>query len=357
MQILRNERNKAGIAEFGGDASVWPSTDADRVSRLLERCPAHGTTPLIDSVELAELLDVGNVAIKDERERMGLGSFKALGAAYVIARDAENALANGQQKPLAGKVYVAASAGNHGLSIAAGAQIFGAKAVIYLSESVPEAFADRLKAFGAETRRKGSTYEESMAAARSAADEHGWILLADSSWPGYLDIPRGVMEGYLQIMAELASQMPDSPTHIFLQAGVGGLAASVSAMARQIWGDKTRIVVVEPEVAPALIESIRAGRLVETHGPVSSMGRLDCKVPSLIALNGLSRDADFFATISEKEAAQGVNALASLGFETTPSGGAGLAGALAGCRSHRKSLVIGSESRILVILTEGPESE
>ena len=100
------------------------------------------------------------------------------------------------------------------------------------------------------------------------------------------------MEGYLQLAAEAAAQMDAPPTHILLQAGVGGLAAAVAAHARQVWGDGPQIIVVEPEAAPALIESIRAGALTETSGPVSCMGRLDCKTPSMIALNGLARDAD-----------------------------------------------------------------
>lgn len=356
MQILANERKSGGMPRLWDGDPVWPSTDSSHVTDLLLRCPVHSPTPLIDATNLAQVCNVGTVFLKDERERMGLGSFKALGAAYVIAVDAELQGRSGQHRPLAGKVYVAASAGNHGLSVAAGAQVFGATAVIYLSESVPDAFANRLKSFGAEVRRSGATYEESMAAAQSAAGKHGWTLLSDSSWPGYVDIPRRVMEGYLEIMAELTGQLPENPTHLFLQAGVGGMAAALAAKARQVWGEGPKIVVVEPEAAPALIESIRAGRTIETAGPVSSMGRLDCKIPSLIALNSLARDADFFTTITEEEAAQGVASLATHGYQTTPSGGAGFAGLLAGAKSHRDMLKLDSESRVLAILTEGPET-
>lgn len=187
-----------------------------------------------------------------------------------------------------------------------------------------------------------------MQAAAIAADANGWTLLSDSSWPGYTELPLRVMEGYLQLAAEAAAQIDQPPTHILLQAGVGGLAAAVAAHARHIWGDAPQIIVVEPEAAPALIESIRAGKLVDTTGPVSGMGRLDCKTASMIALNGLARDADSFVTISEDEAQRAVDLLAEHGLPTTPSGAAGIAALLAG-------LDVPREARVMAILSEGPE--
>ncbi|OWY02848.1 PLP-dependent lyase/thiolase [Thioclava sp. F1Mire-8] len=327
---------------------VMPIADASGVASLLARCPAHHETPLRAAPEIARLAGVGEVWIKDERERMGLGSFKALGAVHAIAREAAaRAESDDLQTALAGETYVAASAGNHGLSVAAGARIFGARAIIYLAETVPEAFAARLEARGAEVVRAGAEYEASMQAAEQAAAENGWTLLSDSSWEGYVDLPLRVMEGYTQLAAEAVAQIQAPPTHILLQAGVGGLAAAVAAHARMVWGDAPQIIVVEPDAAPALVESIRAGHLVTTQGPVSAMGRLDCKTPSMVALAGLSRDADRFATITEAEAQSGVDILAAHGLATTPSGGAGLAALLAG-------LSLGPETRVLAILSEGP---
>lgn len=183
-----------------------------------------------------------------------------------------------------------------------------------------------------------------MAAARDLAEREGWVLLSDSSWPGYLDPARRVMEGYLQLAAEVVRQVPEVPSHVFLQAGVGGMAAAVAAYLREAWGDAPEIVVVEPEAAPCLIESVRAGQAVLVEGPVSTMGRLDCKEPSLIALGGLARDAEVFVTVSEEKAASAVEALAADGIATTPSGAAGVAGML--------GMDLGSEARVLVIVTE-----
>lgn len=289
---------------------------------------------------------VANVAIKDERSRMGLGSFKALGAAYVIACDAEIGTARGQ-------TYVTASAGNHGLSVAAGANAFGAQAVVYLSDTVPDAFAARLTALGATVVRHGATYEQSMAGAQTAAADNGWVLLSDSSWAGYMDRPHRLMEGYLTLMAETVDQIAAPPTHIFLQAGVGGLAVACATYARKVWGALPRIIVVEPDAAPAIHASIKAGSAQVTTGPVSNMGRLDCKEPSLIALKGLARDADMFVLISEGDGQRGSDVIAELGLPSTPSGAAGIAALLA-AGDDRTALGLTSQSRVLCILSEEP---
>ena len=263
----------------------------------------------------------------------------------MIARDAENGAAKG-------RTYVTASAGNHGLSVATGARVFGARSVVYIAETVPEAFAERLRAAGAEVRREGAIYEDSMAAAHRAADDNGWALLSDSSWPGYTDRPHVLMEGYLVLMAEVVAKLDPPPTHIFLQAGVGGLAASAAAYARAAWGDSPRITVVEPEAAPALHASILAGTPQVTEGPSSDMGRLDCKEPSLIALKGLARDANDFMLISEAEGHAGAEAALAAGFPSTPSGAAGLSALLA---ADKAALGLSGTSRVLLILSEGPE--
>jgi len=329
---------------------IYPLADVTNVAHLLSQCPAHAPTPLRDIPDLARKIGVARFFVKDERGRMGLGSFKALGASYAIARQAADHVEAGNwTNALTGQVFIAASAGNHGLSVAAGARLFGAKAIIYLAETVPDAFADRLRAIGADVVRAGAIYEDSMDAAIVAAEEGQGTLLSDSSWPGYTELPSHVMEGYLQLAAEAENQIDALPTHIILQAGVGGLAAAVAAHARAVWGDAPTIVVVEPDFAPALIESIRAQQLVTANGPVSSMGRLDCKTPSMVALAGLARDADLFVTISEQEAENAVTILAQYGLTTTPSGGAGIAAALAGLPD------MGPDARVMTFLSEGAE--
>ena len=342
MRVARNPFRGTGLTHASLDPLPWVSADTRRPVDLLLRCPRAAETPLVSMPRLATELGVSSLYIKDERARMGLGSFKALGAAYVIARDAEEGLAEDQ-------TYITASAGNHGLSVAAGASAFRSKARVFLSEQVPEAFAQRLSELGADVARAGSTYEESMEAAARNAEETGSILLSDSSWPGYIDRPHTLMEGYLVLMDEAVRQMPEPPTHILLQAGVGGLAAASAASARARWGDQPDIIVVEPEAAPALFASIEAGAAVTTKGPASNMGRLDCKEPSLLALKSLARDADAFATITEEEGEAGSMLANRHGVPSTPSGAAGLAALAAGLPGIDRS------ARPFIILSEGPE--
>lgn len=346
MRSISNPHKASGKL---ADCAPYPSIAADRVAQLLSQCPAFDETPLHDVQDLAP---VAALWVKDERARMNLGSFKALGAAYVIARDAAEIAPQPSGDTLKGRTYVTASAGNHGMSVAAGARVFGASAVVHLAETVPEGFAERLRRQGARVVRSGADYAASMTAAAGDADEHGWTLLSDSSWEGYTDLPHTLMEGYLQMAAEAVRQCPEVPTHIFLQAGVGGLAGAIAAYARHNWGDAPRIVVVEPDAAPALKASIEAGHAVVTQGPDSIMGRLDCKEPSLIALNGLARDADDFVTLSDAEVLDVLPALEAAGIATSASGGAGIAAVMHA--DSARAFGIDTQSRVLCILSEVP---
>ncbi len=362
MEFLSNPYRGRGLTPGPELAEGRMVRDPSEAIALFNRCPAAATSPLLEMPELADEFGVGALYLKDERQRMGLGSFKALGATHAIAREAAlrsdtpsmTASCEAMTDVLDDTVYACASAGNHGLSVAVGAAHFGARAMIYLAESVPEAFAERLRARGATVVRSGDDYEASMAAAASDAEANGWTLLSDSSWPGYVEPPRRVMEGYLIMGAEIVEAMAEPPSHVFLQAGVGGLAAAMTALFRDAWGDAPIVVVVEPSAAPALLESIRAGRPVVTSGPVSTMGRLDCKEPSHLALAELATGADFFVTIGEGPCAETVALLARHGLDTTPSGASGVA-----CLHHadelRSQLGLASGSRVLAILSEGPE--
>ncbi len=357
MPFLINPLKGAGIPEGPNLASGEIATSPDAANALIGQCPRAAVTPLVSADGLATQLGVGQIFVKDERGRMGLGSFKALGAAHAIAKAAarrvEDGTAPDHATALAGETYVCASAGNHGLSVAAGAHVFGARAVVYLSNAVPEDFAGRLRGKGAEAVRAGDTYEASMAAAAKAAGDKGWQLLSDSSWLGYTGMPRDVMEGYLIMGDEVVRQIDRPPTHVFLQAGVGGLAAAGAATARRCWGGDVRIVVVEPEAAPALLESVRAGKPVTTQGPVSNMGRLDCKEPSQLALKYLAREADAFMTVTDDEALETGALLEKHDLATSPSGGAGIAG-LRHIGAHASELGLDGSSRVLCFLSEGP---
>lgn len=356
MKLIQNPLRGRGLGCADQLVVGEVADDPAPVLALLAHCPAHSATPLTASDALAAVLGVNAIYFKDERTRMGLGSFKALGAAYAIAKLAaarvdDPASARGA---LAGETFVTASAGNHGLSVAAGARVFGANSVIYLAETVPPGFADRLRAFGAEVVVEGANYAASMAAASKAADDNGWSLLSDGTWEDY-DVGRDVMEGYLAMAAEAADQIGEAPTHIFLQAGVGGLAAACAAYARRVWGDAPVITVVEPNRAATLLESVLADAPTHAPGPDSVMGRLDCKDPSHIALKGLARDADHFMALPDDYVVASLDQLASAGLGASASGGAGFAGALAAAGDG--ALGLGPESRVLIYISEGPQDD
>lgn len=323
---------------------------------LLNSCPAYAASPLRESPRLARELGVADLWIKDETARMGLGSFKALGGGFAVAQlildraGGTDIMAPAARAVAAGTVFVTASAGNHGLSVAAGARVFSARSKIVLSASVPEAFANRIVRSGGEVIRVAGSYEDSVAEAARLAEANGWLHLADGSWEGYTTAPALVMEGYAVLSEECLNSFREHgrwPTHVLLQAGVGGLAAAAAAYIRSHWAEQPEIVIVEPEAAPCLLESVRAGRLVRTPGPASNMGRLDCKDASLLAYESLRRDADLFITISDSQAAAAVERLAKAGIATTPSGAASYAAIPA--------LTLEPEASCMIIATEGPE--
>ena len=193
-------------------------SNSENVRKLISKCPVYAPTPLHNCAALAKSLGIKSLFIKDERPRMGLGSFKALGATYAIAKRAAKSafIDNHPQKSLSNKTFITASAGNHGISVAAGAKVFGANSVVYLSETVPEDFAGKLRDKGAEVVIEGENYEASMQAAADRAKLEGWILLSDSTWEGY-SAGYDVMEGYLMMPEEAFSQIDTVPSHIFLQ--------------------------------------------------------------------------------------------------------------------------------------------
>ena len=337
-----------------------PQLSADRALRFHLGFPPYRPTPLVT-------WQTGRtrVWVKDETARMGLGAFKAIGGIYAVARllgeslgltdpTADKLRQALQKHPGAPPCFVCASAGNHGLAVAAGAAEFGARCRIHLSETVPEAFASRLKAMGAEVVRSGAVYEDSIAAAVADAEVSGAIHLADGSWPGYTEPPRLVMEGYT-VMAEEMREVFEAegswPSHVYLQAGVGGMAAAIAAMIRSNWTVQPEIVVVEPEAAPCLRASAEAGRLVTVEGPVSTMGRLDCKAPSMLAFDILQPAADRFVTIGDAQAEAAAARACAHGLASTPSGAAGLAALLAD-----DAVMTDPSAAPLVILSEGAET-
>lgn len=334
-------------------------------------------TPLHDLPGLARAAGIGRLLYKDEGSRFGLGSFKALGGSYAVLRllqqevrratgttASSTDIAAGRHADLGSRVTVTcATDGNHGRSVAWGARVFGCRCVIYVHQGVSAARADAIAAYGAEIRRVPGTYDDAVRRAASDAASHGWHVVSDTSYEGYVEVPRDVMQGYAVMVDEALAQAGGAlPTHVFVQGGVGGLAAAACAYLWERFGARRpRFVVVEPEKADCLYLSAVAGRPTPAEGALDTiMAGLACGEVSLLAWRILERGADAFMTIADESAADTMRLLAA-GDAGDPviiageSAVAGLAGLLlaAGNDAMRRALELGPESVALVFGTEG----
>lgn len=358
------------------DAELLAREQADEVERLLKFRKNYAETPLKSLPAVAHDLDLGSVHIKDESSRLGLGSFKALGGSYAVVRllleQATNKLgrlvdiseiATPVVREVARELTVGcATDGNHGRSVAAGAQMVGAKAVIFVHAGVTEERVSAISRYGAEIVRIAGTYDDSVAAAEQICRDNNWIVVSDTSWPGYERIPGLVMQGYTAMLNEILRELADPPTHVFIQAGVGGLAAAVAGYFDIVFGkDRPIVVVVEPDRAACIYHSAVAGEPIKiAHGEPTRMAMLECYEPSLVAWRILSRKADAFMTVGEEDAAAAMRRLAfpadgDPAIVAGESGAAGLAGLYRAARSKaaRESLGLNQMSRVLLINTEG----
>lgn len=374
--LVMNSHPEHNLPLEAVDAGTLSVDAAREVERFLSFRANHKPTPLQSLSGLAGKLGVASIHMKDEGFRLDLGSFKALGGSYAVIRLVLEEASRQFGKPVdigeldtaavrriaEGMTVACATDGNHGKSVAAGAQLVGAKAAIFVHSGVSDERVAAIAQYGAEMIRIEGTYDDSVAAAERICKENGWIVVSDTSWPGYERIPGLVMQGYTAMLREAVAGLPQAPTHVFMQAGVGGLAAAVAGYFDIVFGNaRPRFVVVEPDRAACLFASARAGRLVKVdHDEPTIMAMLECYEPSLVAWRILARKADAFMTVSEEEAAETMRSLArpvagDPAIVAGESGGAGLAGFLNAMKDSEKRAALGldANSRIFVINTEG----
>jgi diaminopropionate ammonia-lyase len=336
----------------------------------------YAPTPLVSLAALADKIDVAGVHYKHEGPRFGLGSFKALGGSYaaqrVLQREVSKMTGNAVSladirngiyaAECAAITLVSATDGNHGRSLAWACQRYGTPCRIYIHAEVSEGRAQAMRDLGAQVIRIDGDYDESVLLTKKEADENGWFVVSDTSWPGYTQPPTDVMSGYGVMTQEIFDTLEQTPTHVFLQGGVGGLAAGVVAGVRQLWGKNgPRIVIVEPELAACLFESAKTGQAtnVDLHEETLMAG-LSCGEPSPIAWDILVEEAEDFLTIPESIVAPTVRLLARpLGndpmIEAGESAIAGLAALIAARQDADLSSKLGlnSASHVLLIGSEG----
>lgn len=338
---------------------------------------ARQATPLHELPDLAERLKLARLSLKDESVRSPLGSFKALGAPIALVRQILRLrpkfeplaiLAGRYADQFKDYTVISATDGNHGRGLAAAARDAGCRCVIVLHAQVSAEREQAIAALGAQIVRIAGHYDESVQEAARLATVNGWQVVSDTSYDGYEDIPRDVMQGYGTIAEEIVEQTHSRPgqagtfTHVFLQGGVGGMAAGLASYLWEYQGvNRARFIVVEPAQADCLLQSALQGRPARATGTVDSvMAGLACGETSPLAWRFLQPCVDAFMTIEDAQAVQAMRLLASGSKKDRPivAGESGVAG-LAGLQVLRSDATLSAQvglderSRVLVISTEG----
>jgi N-carbamoyl-L-amino-acid hydrolase len=334
-------------------------------------------TPAWSLPALAAQLGVGQVVVKDESRRSTLGSFKALGAPIALLRlilrrwpdrgwTPADLFAGKHAQALADFVVISATDGNHGRALAAAAQSIGCRCVIVLHAQVSEEREAPIAALGAEVVRIAGNYDESVEEAARLAKANGWEVVSDTSYDGYEEVPRDVMQGYGILADELlentAADAPCPFTHVIVQGGVGGLAAGVVSHFWERYGAaRPTFIVVEPEQADCLLQSARSGKPDRATGTVDSvMAGLACGETSPLAWRFLQPSVELFMTVTDAQAERAMRTLAAGEAGDMPvlsgeSGAAGLAAlqVLVTDSQARDAAGLDANSRVLLFSTEG----
>jgi diaminopropionate ammonia-lyase len=383
MRVFRNPRALGG--PYPAELRRILSREAHHIARgVIESWPGHQPTPLHSLPQTAEQLGIERLWLKDESHRFGLGAFKSLGGAYAVysllaerilalrptADVSAPALLRGDHRDVTAQVTIAcASAGNHGRAVAWGAQLFGARCVVYLYEDVSPGRGAAIEAFGATVDRTPPNYDEAVRRVANDAARNGWLIVSDTAYPGYMEIPRTVMQGYTVIAQEALDQLAaERPTHVFLQAGVGGFVAAMSAHLWESLGDaRPTMITVEPAGAACVLASLEAGHTVTVPDVESIMGGLCSGEVSLLAWEILLHASDYAIAIPDSWSLHAMRRLAQplvgepavIAGESGAAGFAALSGIMGSDASDRSiadlraSAGLGRKARVLLFVTEG----
>jgi diaminopropionate ammonia-lyase len=350
---------------------LFPASIMQAAQDEITTWPGYAPTALRNLDGIASASRVASVFYKDESTRFGLGSFKALGGAYAVLHYLAGVLSerlgravtmveirSGALAAEAAKITVAtATDGNHGRSVAWGAQMAGCQCRIYIHREVSKGREDAMAAFGANVIRIDGDYDESVRLAAKEASTNGWQVISDTSYEGYLDVPRQVMAGYTVMVREILGEMKEPPTHVIIQAGVGGLAASICAAFWSALGEnRPRFIITESERAACIMESVRNQK--PSHVNVAEetiMAGLSCGEISLIAWEILSRGACAVTTLPDDAVAPAMRVMAGLGIEAGECAVPGIITLMALAKDPAlfKAVGLDENSSILVFGCEG----
>lgn len=354
--------------------------NAKKVQAFHASFPVYQETPLACLPETAKVLGVENFYVKDESYRFGLNAFKVLGGSYAIGNylaqklgksisemPYERLVSEEVKRELGDITFVTATDGNHGRGVAWTANRLGQKAVVYMPKGSARERLKNIQAEGAEASITEMNYDEAVRLANKQAEEKGWVMVQDTAWEGYEDIPEWIMQGYGTMGYEAYTQLPEKPTHIFLQAGVGSMAGAVTGFFAGVYGeDRPVITIVEPNKADCIFRTAKEGdgKLHFVTGDMDTiMAGLACGEPCSIGWNVLKDYADNFISCPDYMAAQGMRILGNpiAGDNRVTAGESGAAAF--GCVTEilrnpryakiKEKLGLDETSRVLFFNTEG----
>ena len=336
-------------------------------------------TPLHSLDALAANLGVNQVLVKDESYRFGLNAFKVLGGIYAIGKYVAKVLGRNIEElsfeelklpEVKGKLgdltFISTTDGNHGRGVAWAARELGFNARIYMPAGSAEERLQNIQNEGAYAEITNMNYDDTVRYTSQLAAQNGWVIVQDTMWEGYEEIPRWIMQGYTTLMKEVVDQLEQSPTHVFLQAGVGSFAGAMVAFLQQYYKQDITFVLVEPHVANCFYESFKQGteHSVNVSGAMHTiMAGLACGEPSPVAWDILKVYTKVSVSCAEEVAATGMRVLGSpLGTDSRIIAGESGA-ATAGCfytimtdsnyQDLKETLQLNTSSRVLLINTEG----
>ena len=320
--------------------------------KTISKWQKYQPTPLESLNKLSKELELKNIFYKDESKRFGLKSFKALGGAYAVEK-----ITKGRKKI----TVSTATAGNHGKSVAWGAKNLGLNCKIFISENVSETRAEEMRNLNAEVIRVKGNYEDSLNFCKEESIKNNWEIIQDVAWPDYELVPKLTMAGYSTMIKEISVQTNEYITHIFLQAGVGGMAAGLVAGVANYFKKVPKIIIVEPENANCVMQSIENNTPTSVDIKKESiMGGMSCGEVSLVPWQILKNSVNNCVSVSDKFVSQTVAMLADkvvcdISIEGGECSTPGITSLISCCNNDetKSALEINENSNILLIGCEG----
>lgn len=329
--------------------AIFGVEQAAKVLHFHQSFPEYSVTPLVKLENLAKELGIKEIYVKDESYRFGLNAFKVLGGSYAIAREIGKRLHLAEyelnyatlvspevRKKLGELTFVTATDGNHGRGVAWTARRLGQRAVVFMPKGTAAERLENIRKLGADASITDVNYDDAVRMAQQYAKVHGSVVVQDTSWEDYNEIPQYIMQGYTTMGREILQQLKEygdvKPTHVFLQAGVGAMAGAMAGFIADYYKEeRPQIIIVEPNSADCLYRTALAnnGKLQKVGGDLHSiMAGLCCGEPCSLGWQQLAAYADYFVSMPDKAAALGMRVLGNplLGDAAIISGESGAAG-------------------------------